>query len=56
PTDNTCFCIGPEGGFSTEELELLQKNNGGATFVSLGTTRLRAETAAIAASVLLHIR
>jgi len=56
PTDNTCFCIGPEGGFSTEELELLQKNNGGATFVSLGTTRLRAETAAIAASVLLQIR
>ena len=56
PPQTSCFCIGPEGGFSMEELELLKKNKGGATLVSFGTTRLRAETAAIAASVLLHVR
>lgn len=38
--------IGPEGGWSKEELELAQKH--GISIVSLGGTILRAETAAIA--------
>ncbi|MGD9379784.1 MAG: RsmE family RNA methyltransferase [candidate division WOR-3 bacterium] len=37
--------IGPEGGFSESERELLEKQ--GASFMSLGPTRLRSETAAI---------
>ncbi|HES59554.1 MAG: 16S rRNA (uracil(1498)-N(3))-methyltransferase [Calditrichaceae bacterium] len=37
--------IGPEGGFSPGEFEKFKKNN--FTFVSLGKTRLRTETAAI---------
>jgi 16S rRNA (uracil1498-N3)-methyltransferase len=41
------FCIGPEGGFSPAETELMNKN--GFTSISLGKYRLRAETAAIAA-------
>lgn len=39
--------IGPEGGWSEEELEAAR--NGGAIFQRLGPRRLRAETAAIAA-------
>lgn len=38
--------IGPEGGFSPEEIEFAKKNN--ITTVSLGQRILRAETAAIA--------
>ena len=38
--------IGPEGGFSDEEAERIQKS--GAVSVSLGTRILRAETAAVA--------
>ena len=41
------LAIGPEGGWTQDELELLQK--GGWISVSLGPTILRAETAAIAA-------
>jgi 16S rRNA (uracil1498-N3)-methyltransferase len=37
--------IGPEGGFSEAEKELLEKQD--ASFMSLGSTRLRSETAAI---------
>ena len=44
--DNTkiLVLIGPEGGFSNEELDYLSDK---ATFVSLGSTILRSETAAI---------
>jgi 16S rRNA (uracil1498-N3)-methyltransferase len=41
------LCIGPEGGFSDNEIEAAVKN--GFAPVSLGTRRLRAETAAIVA-------
>jgi 16S rRNA (uracil1498-N3)-methyltransferase len=37
--------IGPEGGFSENEFDYLQKHN--AQFISLGASRLRTETAAI---------
>ena len=40
------FCVGPEGGFSANEISLLKKNQ--FLDVSLGSYRLRAETAAIA--------
>lgn len=42
--------IGPEGGFSEAEVE--QATSASARIVSLGTTRLRAETAAITSLVL----
>lgn len=45
--------IGPEGDFTQEEIELALKN--GYLPVSLGNTRLRAETAAVVASSLLVI-
>ncbi|NIR50382.1 16S rRNA (uracil(1498)-N(3))-methyltransferase [candidate division KSB1 bacterium] len=44
------LCIGPEGGFTDEEARLATKH-GFATF-GLGPRRLRAETAALIASVL----
>ncbi len=40
------LAVGPESGFSSEELEKFQKEN--FIFVSLGPTRLRTETAGIA--------
>lgn len=43
--------IGPEGGWTEEELELFSQKK--AAFRSLGATTLRAETAAIAASATL---
>ena len=43
--------IGPEGGFSSEEISFFEKNN--AHFVSLGPNRLRAETAAWTAITIL---
>lgn len=46
-------CIGPEGDFSKEEIELALKNN--FTPVSLGNTRLRTETAGIVAATLLRL-
>jgi 16S rRNA (uracil1498-N3)-methyltransferase len=50
-TKDICMLIGPEGDFSTDEIELaLQKNY---TPVTLGNTRLRTETAAIVAVTLL---
>jgi 16S rRNA (uracil1498-N3)-methyltransferase len=42
--------IGPEGGWTEDELELFQKN--GWTSATLGPTILRAETAAIAAAAI----
>lgn len=41
--------IGPEGGFSEEEIQSAREHD--FTFVSLGVTTLRSETAAIAASL-----
>jgi|GEM_PF-34955 len=45
--------VGPEGDFSSEEILLAEKN--GFVPVSLGTNRLRTETAAIAGAVLLTL-
>jgi len=42
---NICLMIGPEGGFSTQEIELAKKHN--IQQVTLGKSRLRSETAAI---------
>jgi 16S rRNA (uracil1498-N3)-methyltransferase len=46
--------IGPEGGWSLEELSLARDE--GYTAVTLGTRILRAETAAIAAISILQAR
>lgn len=43
--ENRIFMIGPEGGFSQREVDLLSANNG--TVIKLGEYRLRAETAAL---------
>lgn len=45
--------IGPEGGFSQREVELLAEKGG--TVVSLGDARLRAETAALVAVALVRM-
>lgn len=45
--DNILLLIGPEGGFSEEEINLIFRKN--ADLMKLGQTRLRAETALIAA-------
>ncbi|MDE3251621.1 MAG: 16S rRNA (uracil(1498)-N(3))-methyltransferase [Bacteroidota bacterium] len=50
---NCQILIGPEGDFTQEEIQLALKN--GYQPVSLGNTRLRAETAAVVASSLLVI-
>lgn len=47
PNKNALILIGPEGDFSNKEIELAFQNN--FKPVSLGTTRLRTETAAIVA-------
>ena len=51
---NVRILIGPEGGFTENEIRLLESR--GYKIVSLGSRRLRAETAAIVAStgVMLH--
>lgn len=51
PKQNKMVFIGPEGDFTREEIILLEKL--GATPVSLGSTRLRTETAGVAAAVML---
>ncbi|MCO5251625.1 MAG: 16S rRNA (uracil(1498)-N(3))-methyltransferase [Candidatus Kapabacteria bacterium] len=51
PKSNVAFIVGPEGGFSEEEIAMLQ-NLDNVSLVNLGNRRLRAETAAIAMSVL----
>jgi len=47
PEESLTVAIGPEGGWTEEELEVFEKN--GWQCASLGATILRAETAAIAA-------
>lgn len=53
-SNNTVMLIGPEGDFSPDEIRLALEND--FLPVSLGNTRLRAETAAIVASSLLIFR
>lgn len=43
--DYICLLIGPEGGFSTDEINRLKNNNWSVK--SLGSRKLRAETAAV---------
>ncbi|PYX71695.1 MAG: 16S rRNA methyltransferase [Acidobacteria bacterium] len=50
PAGEVLLAIGPEGGWTEDELELLQNN--GWLSASLGPTILRAETAAIAATAI----
>lgn len=49
--DNVVVLIGPEGDFTTEEIDAALRNN--FQPVSLGHTRLRTETAGVVASALL---
>jgi len=50
---HSLICIGPEGDFTKEEIEMAFQNNFIA--VSLGETRLRTETAGVVAATLLTI-
>lgn len=50
---NASLFIGPEGDFTPEEISLAEA--AGCTSVSLGNTRLRTETAALAACALFHL-
>ena len=52
--DDTIICIGPEGGWTEEEIESAEKSGGG--IFSLGPRVLRAETAAIAAISVFQLR
>ncbi len=45
--EDVTLCIGPEGGFSEEEIDLAQK--AGVETAQLGKIRLRTETAALCA-------
>lgn len=51
--NNVLILIGPEGDFSKEEVRLAMEN--GFTPVSLGTSRLRTETAIVAACHTVHV-
>lgn len=51
PTASTMILIGPEGDFTPDEIHQATANN--FTAVSLGSTRLRTETAGIVAATLL---
>jgi 16S rRNA (uracil1498-N3)-methyltransferase len=53
-TEKTLILIGPEGDFSPNELEIALQNNYKA--VSLGTSRLRTETAGIVAVHTINIK
>lgn len=53
PNDNALILIGPEGDFSTEEINAARSI--GFIPVSLGASRLRTETAALVACHTLHI-
>lgn len=53
PGENALILIGPEGDFSPEEIELAMAH--GFEAISLGESRLRTETAALAACHTIHI-
>lgn len=53
PFNNVLILIGPEGDFSEEEVDRALKQ--GYTPVSLGNSRLRTETAALAACHTIHV-
>ncbi len=53
PNDHYLVLIGPEGDFSLEELELASQNN--FQKVSLGSNRLRTETAGLVACEIMNI-
>lgn len=53
PGQRDLVLIGPEGDFTAEELQLAQEH--GFKKVSLGTSRLRTETAGLAACHILHL-
>lgn len=53
PKQPSCVLIGPEGDFTTEEIELAMK--AGFIPVSLGKSRLRTETAGMAACHILNL-
>jgi len=53
PARSYCILIGPEGDFSKNEIDKANKN--GFTGVSLGNTRMRTETAGIAACHILNL-
>lgn len=53
PGENALILIGPEGDFSLEEIELALAN--GFEPISLGESRLRTETAALAACHTIHV-
>jgi 16S rRNA (uracil1498-N3)-methyltransferase len=50
---NAIILIGPEGDFTEEEIRLAKENNFLA--VSLGNSRLRTETAGVAAAVIMKL-
>ena len=53
PEQNIVVLIGPEGDFSPEEIRLALKN--GYQPVSLGESRLRTETAGVAAVLMVNL-
>ena len=53
PSNTAVILIGPEGDFTHKEIELALQS--GFEPVSLGNTRLRTETAGVAAAVLLNL-
>lgn len=53
PGKDTLILIGPEGDFTKEEVILAMEH--GAKGINLGTTRLRTETAAMAACAYFHL-
>ncbi len=52
PRDGCCILVGPEGGFSPEELKIASEQ--GFRLVGLGPRVLRAETAGVVATALLQ--
>ena len=54
PSESSCIAIGPEGDFTSEEVQ--EMLHSGAKEITLGDMRLRAETAAIVAVTLFAAR
>ncbi|MCR5132140.1 MAG: 16S rRNA (uracil(1498)-N(3))-methyltransferase [Prevotella sp.] len=53
PSDETLVLVGPEGDFSVDEVKLAMDN--GFEPISLGTSRLRTETAGLVAVTMAHL-